>query len=240
MKIKWLNSLSLALAASLLAMPLSREAVLTAKPQVFDFGTISEGMIVPVSFTITNTGTSEARIKQIRSFGACVQTEPVETERLAPGQILSLDYRFLSVGYGGISIANNIEVHYNHNQLSPLKLLVKGMILPLKSYQAHLGDLTYNYEALIDIRSPAQFRKGHILGAVNVPSGRLKTWVEAFADRLPSEVRIYLISEEGIRSDEAAEMLRAQGYPQFCSTVGGMKEWTSQFGSKLIVSDQKD
>ena len=66
MKIKWLNSLSLALAAGLLAMPLSGEAVLTAKPQVFDFGTISEGMIVPVSFTITNTGTSEARIKQIR------------------------------------------------------------------------------------------------------------------------------------------------------------------------------
>ena len=239
MKRRLMNSLSMALAASLLAIPLFGEAVLIAKPSVFDFGTISEGIIVPVTFSLTNTGTSKVQIGQIRSFGACVQTEPIETESLAPGQTLVLEYRFLSVGYGGISIANTIEIHYNHSQLSPLKLQVRGMVLPLKSYQAHLGDLTYNYEALIDIRSPAQFKKGHILGAVNVPAGRLKDWVKTFAGVLPPEIRIFLISKDGIRSDEAAEMLRAQGYPQFCSTVGGMQEWSSQFGGKLIISDKE-
>lgn len=212
------------------------EAVLTANPPIFDFGTIREGIIVPVSFTLTNTGSSEAKIKEIRTFGACVQTEPITTERLAPGKSLLLEYKFLSVGYGGISIANSIEVHYNHKNLSPVKLLVKGKVLPLQSYQAHLGDLTYNYEVLIDIRPPFQFDKGHIMGAVNIPAARLKEWVKTFAERLPPEVRFFLISADGIRSDEAAELLRLEGFPQFCSIVGGMEEWTNQFGMKLIIS----
>jgi rhodanese-related sulfurtransferase len=237
--IRGFNFFSLLMLPALMMAPLFGEAVLKASPPLLDFGTIREGIIVPVTFTLTNEGTSDADLKEVRTFGACVQSHPLGAESLKPGESINLDYKFLSVGYGGISIDNQIEVHYNNSALSPLKMKVRGTVLALETYHTHFGDLTYNYDVLIDIRSALEYGTGHILGALSVPSSRLKEWVLKNGDRLPPEVVIYLISEDGSRSDEAAQLLQSLGFTQFRSLVGGMREWIRQFGLRLIISEKK-
>jgi rhodanese-related sulfurtransferase len=210
---------------------------LQAEAGIFDFGAIREGVKAPVHFILVNKGNSILEIKEIRTFAACVQTRPLDDTELAPGESLRLDYVFESLGYGGLKIKKKIEVHYKGKK-SPLVLTVKGRVLPLEDFQAPLGEMTYNYFVLLDLRSPEAFSKEHLLGAVNVPQGNLDAWIEHAEPGLSPELVIYLISEKGEVSDAAAERLREQGYVQFFSLVGGMAEWKRQFGNKWIINSQ--
>jgi len=147
-----------------------------------------------------------------------------------------LDYIFQSLGYGGASVNKHIEIHYNNRKLSPLKLKVKGKVLPLESFQAPLGELTYNFFVLVDIRSPERFIKEHIIGAINVPHEKIDKWASDVSKSISDELIIYLYSEEGQKSDEAAKRLREKGYAHFISIVGGLKEWKNQNGKKFLIS----
>ncbi len=210
---------------------------LQAEAGIFNFGTIREGVKTPVQFTLTNKGGSSLKIKEIRTFAACVQARPLDDTELAPGESLSLHYVFESLGYGGLDIEKKIEVHYKGKK-SPLILTVKGRVLPLADFQAPLGEMTYNYFVLLDLRPPEVFREEHLLGAVNVPQGNLDAWIQQAEAGLSAELVIYLISEKGEVSDAAAERLRKGGYTQFLSLVGGMAEWKRQFGRKWILNSQ--
>jgi len=210
---------------------------LLAEAGVYDFGTIREGVKAPVHFTLVNRGEKPLIIIEIRTFAACVQARPMDDTEIAPGESQGLDYVFESLGYGGVDIEKKIEVHYQGKQ-SPLTLIVKGRVLPLADFQASLGEMTYNYFVLLDLRSPEAFSQEHLLGAVNVPQGNLDAWIEQAEPGLSPELVIYLISEKGEVSDAAAERLRKQGYTQFFSLVGGMAEWKRQFGKKWILHSQ--
>ena len=143
---------------------------------------------------------------------------------------------FESMGYGGAKIEKPIEIHYDDPKKSPLKLWVKGTVLPLESYQASLDEMTYNFFVLVDIRSAKDYSKEHILGALNIPVERLDAWVSSISKSLSKELIVYMISEDGIESDRMVKLLREKGYPQFFSIVGGMNEWKHRNGSKYLVS----
>lgn len=209
---------------------------LTAEQPVFNFGSIREGKNVPVTFEITNTGTGVAQITEIRTFAACVVSAPLQKNTLKPGESMKLDYEFESLGYGGVAVDKRIEVYYNNSKQSPLKLFVKGDVLPLEAYQAAPGELRYNFFVLIDVRSPAQFRREHIIGAINVPAEKIVQWAASVSKSISDEVVIYLYSEDGIKSDKAAGLLRGKGYSQYSSIVGGLKEWKYQNAEKYLVS----
>jgi len=209
---------------------------LTANKSYFDFGSIREGMNVPVKFKITNTGTKKLKILEIRTFSSCVQSRPLTKNTLASGESIELEYVFESLGYGGVSIGKQIEIHYNNSALSPLRLNVRGKVFPLESYQAPMGELIYNFFVLIDIRPSEQFIKEHIIGAINVPYEKIEDWATSVAKSISDEVIIYLYSEDGTESDNAANLLQKKGYSQYLSIVGGMKEWKNQHGKKFLVS----
>ncbi len=209
---------------------------LTAEKAALDFGTIREGMNVPVSFTVTNRSSKEVRIQQVRTFAACVEARPLSKHSLLPGESLTMEYIFESLGYGGASVNKSIEIHYNSKRFSPLRLNVRGRVLPLEPYQAPIGELTYNFFVLVDIRPAASFLKEHIIGAINIPHERLSQWAAEIAGRLSDELIIYLYCEDGRRSDEAAQRLREKGYRQYISIVGGLKEWKNQKGEKFLIS----
>jgi rhodanese-related sulfurtransferase len=209
---------------------------LESKTPVFDFGEIREGRNAPVSFTITNTGSRDARLSEIRTFAACVQTRPLKQLVLPPGKSIELDFVFESLGYGGASIQKNIEIHYNNRKKSPLLLKVRGSVLPLEKHQAPLGEMMYSFCVLIDIRTPEEYRKEHILGAVNIPGRELEEWAARMKKTLPSDIILYLYSGDGSHSDSMASKLRARGLTNFLSLVGGLKEWKFQYGRKLLVS----
>jgi len=217
----------------LISIDAHAQAKLTANKSYFDFGSIKEGMNVPVKFKITNTGTKKVKIQEIRTFSSCVQSRPLTKNTLAPGESIELEYVFESLGYGGTSIDKQIEIHYNN---SALRLNVRGKVLPLEPYQAPMGELIYNFFVLIDIRPPEKFFKEHIIGAINVPYEKIDDWATSVAKSISDEVIIYLYSEDGTESDKVAKLLQKKGYSQYLSIVGGMKEWKNQHGKKFLVS----
>lgn len=209
---------------------------LTSDKLTFDFGTIREGTNARVTFTIFNTGAKEVQIREIRTFSSCVEARPLAQRNLGPGKKLTLEYIFESLGYGGASVNKDIEIHYNNNRLSPLRLKVKGKVLSLEPYQASLGELTYNFFVLIDIRSEQSFAQEHIIGSINVPFEKIDKWAADVSRVISDELIIYLYSEDGTESDKAAKMLQDKGHSQYVSIVGGLKEWKNQRGKKFLIS----
>lgn len=74
---------------------------------------------------------------------------------------------------------------------------------------------------LLDVRSPGEYRGGHITKAKNVPLAKLTTY-----QGNPAEVT-YLICQSGMRSQKAAKMLQKRGY-QVINVRGGMSQWPGQ------------
>lgn len=229
---------SLGLALFFISLPPSflQAQELTADRLTFDFGTIQEGTNVSVNFTVLNKSSKKAQLKEIRTFAACVEARPLGQPSLAPGERIALDFIFQSLGYGGAVVDKTIEIHYDNPSLSPLKLKVKGKVLALEPYQAPIGEMTYNFFVLVDVRQPESFVKEHILGAINVPWAAIDQWVSEVSKSLSAELIIYLYCEDGTESDRTAARLRKKGYSQFISLVGGLKEWKNQLGKKFLVS----
>lgn len=96
---------------------------------------------------------------------------------------------------------------------------------------------------LIDIREPAEFRRGFIPGAVFVPRGLLEFEIHALVQRSasdqdtpPEDTRILLYCGTGGRSALAAETLNRMGYTDVTSLDGGIVAW-AQAGLPIETPD---
>ncbi|RSJ82102.1 rhodanese-like domain-containing protein [Streptococcus cristatus] len=74
---------------------------------------------------------------------------------------------------------------------------------------------------LIDVRMPAEFRRGHIKEAKNVPLSQIGQFSPA------NEETIYVICHSGMRSKMAAKKLKKKGY-DVVNVRGGMSAWTGE------------
>ncbi len=77
---------------------------------------------------------------------------------------------------------------------------------------------------LIDVRTPGEYRAGHIPGSVNVPLDRLGGIVNAAPDK--SE-RLFVYCLSGSRSRSASAQLAAMGYTDV-NDIGGISQWTGK------------
>ena len=87
---------------------------------------------------------------------------------------------------------------------------------------------------LIDIRELAEFRKGHIPGALLAPRGLLEFEIHGLVERTasdpnvaPEDRDIVLYCGTGGRSALAAETLDSMGYRQVKSMAGGIVAWAT-------------
>lgn len=86
---------------------------------------------------------------------------------------------------------------------------------------------------VIDVREPAEFQKGHVYGAVNIPRGVLEFEVLAspavdFVTASELQVHdapIYLYCRSGGRSALCAESLQRMGFTDVMSVAGGFLAW---------------
>ena len=81
---------------------------------------------------------------------------------------------------------------------------------------------------LIDVRTPAEYRSGHALGAISIPLDRLSP--EIVSKRLGDatagqEAPLFLTCQSGFRAQQAAERLRNAGYPNLYLVDGGTEAW---------------
>ena len=73
---------------------------------------------------------------------------------------------------------------------------------------------------LLDVRSPGEYKQGHINGAELIPLDELSTKIA----RIPKGREIICICESGSRSSVAARQLSTQGY-KVSNMKGGMSRW---------------
>ena len=77
---------------------------------------------------------------------------------------------------------------------------------------------------VVDIRGQAEFNKGHIAGALNIPMSQIKdkvTDLEKYQGR-----PIIMVCANGIQVGGACETLRKAGIEQLHKLAGGMSSWT--------------
>lgn len=74
--------------------------------------------------------------------------------------------------------------------------------------------------AIVDVREPAEYREGHIPGAVNIPMGQLTSRLTELDQQQP----VYVVCASGNRSSAMTEVLTAAGFDAI-NVAGGTSAW---------------
>lgn len=74
---------------------------------------------------------------------------------------------------------------------------------------------------LLDVRTPEEYRSGHIPGSRNIPLQDLEQADTVLKDK---DAPLYLYCQSGVRSSMAAALLRSMGFTQV-SDMGGISGW---------------
>ena len=82
--------------------------------------------------------------------------------------------------------------------------------------------LWQNKEAIIiDVRTPGEYRDGHIPGVVNIPLDELEKRI----GEIPKDKKVVLICRTGNRSAQGTRLLRIKGLNNVYNSTGGMSTW---------------
>src|SRR5690625_4060895 len=74
---------------------------------------------------------------------------------------------------------------------------------------------------ILDVREPAEYKFGHIPGAISIPFGQLSEQL----DQLNKDDNIYVVCRSGNRSDYACKQLEEAGFSKVTNVVQGMIKW---------------
>jgi len=129
--------------------------------------------------------------------------------------------------------AQLIEFVGNHWYL----FLALGVILGLLTYNLLVGDkgsvdpsgatalINQKDAAVVDVRPAADYAKGHIINAVNIPMNGFKNQTGAlgkFKDK-----PVIITCRSGAQSQAACNVLRKAGFPEVYNLKGGVLAWES-------------
>ncbi len=79
---------------------------------------------------------------------------------------------------------------------------------------------------MVDLRSIADFNKGHIPGSINLPFTKLKDSMkdlEKYQDN-----PMIMVCNTGMQAGAASTMLRAKGFKDVHKLKGGIQSWTAE------------
>lgn len=77
---------------------------------------------------------------------------------------------------------------------------------------------------VLDVRSPGEWKTGHIASALHMPLGDLPQRL----NELPRSMQLNVICGSGYRSSIACSILQRAGFPDIRNTIGGMAAWYAQ------------
>lgn len=100
-------------------------------------------------------------------------------------------------------------------RLIPVKGVRNISTIQLK---AELGDKNKQY---IDVRTPMEYKGRNINGFKNIPLDQLSNK----AATLSKEKEVVVICQSGMRSTQAAKILKKLGFKQITNVKGGMSAW---------------
>ncbi|WP_426350814.1 rhodanese-like domain-containing protein [Alloiococcus sp. CFN-8] len=73
----------------------------------------------------------------------------------------------------------------------------------------------------IDVRTPGEFKQSSIKSFKNIPLNELPNKVEALDKNRP----VFVICQSGMRSSNAARLLKKKGFKEIINVRGGMNAW---------------
>jgi thiosulfate sulfurtransferase len=216
-----------------------------AAPQIavdlatYDFPDTVEGLAVSHTFVLSNVGDQELVIESAGPSCSCTKiTIQLATNRLQPGQSVELYALLDTNGISGISpkliiVTSNDPTRQPPNELT---LTMVGSVIEREPYQMSVGDLFYDSYVLLDVRDPAAYIAGHIVGALSMPSSQ----VASSASDLPPNVLTIFYDQEGESSSMVAvtQALHGAGLAYVYSLVGGLNQWQKSYGSMRIASGE--
>ncbi|MFB9860469.1 rhodanese-like domain-containing protein [Salinicoccus siamensis] len=89
---------------------------------------------------------------------------------------------------------------------------------PIKSVSTEeLAEALQRNSKLLDVRTPGEYRSGHIRKSINLPLNKVSDYKD---DSKP----VYIICQSGMRSKKAAKVLRKKGI-EAINVRGGMNQW---------------
>jgi rhodanese-related sulfurtransferase len=94
---------------------------------------------------------------------------------------------------------------------------------PSLSPQQAINLVNSEQGVFLDLRDSADYKQGHIVDAVNIPSTRLAeraAELEKYRDK-----PIILVCKMGQQAGAAGKQLKAQGFEKVYKMTGGMMEW---------------
>lgn len=88
----------------------------------------------------------------------------------------------------------------------------------VKEYHATPGAV------LLDVRTPQEYKEGHISGSKNVPLQTIGNLTSIADDQ---QIPLYVYCHSGARSRQAVSMLQRMGYTNV-KNIGGITAWTGK------------
>lgn len=80
-----------------------------------------------------------------------------------------------------------------------------------------------NKEAvIIDVRTPEEYRQGHIPGVALIPLNELASRT----NEIPKDKKVLVICRSGNRSAQGTKLLRNKGFANVYNVSGGMNQWS--------------
>lgn len=81
---------------------------------------------------------------------------------------------------------------------------------------------------LIDVREPVEYKNGFIPGAINIPLSQ----IEQRMGNIPKDRDLLLYCRSGMRSKNAARILRKNGYTRLVNLQGGISSWSGKLSRR--------
>jgi len=98
----------------------------------------------------------------------------------------------------------------------------KGNITPVQATEM----INHDDAVVIDVRPAADYAKGHIINAINIPASNLQTQMKQMEKY--KNKKIILSCRSGAQSAVACKQLGKQGYENVYNLKGGILNWQSE------------
>ncbi len=92
----------------------------------------------------------------------------------------------------------------------------------VRELHSQLQQTTKTY--VLDVRSPAEWKTGHVAGAVHIPGGSLPNDIA----QVPTDLPVHVVCGSGYRSSIATSVLQRAGRTGVINVDGGMGAWNAQ------------
>ena len=116
-------------------------------------------------------------------------------------------------------------------------VVFKSSVSKVKNVNHQEATLMINKEdaKVVDVRGKEEFKKGHIVGAINLPLADIKNNQLGNLENAKASP-IIMVCNAGMTSSQAAQLMVNHGFENVNNLKGGMGEWQS---NNLPVSKSK-